>query len=145
MVPMIPMLTVDICCVERICGGTPHSGSILSGQDKPGGARARELSEHAGDELASAALRIEDPRYPVVQLRHGDRFVAMAIPPGVEQFGYALALRVMGFYDFDLRHRIGTSERQQRIPYPLAPNFKAAERTTSHHVDTILSAPPPNG
>jgi hypothetical protein len=81
--------------------------------------------------LTPAAQRIDEPSYRLGQFGCPDRSVLVILPPGFEQLGDFLAIRIMRFQHFDPLDRISAAQRQQRIAHPIAPGLKAAERPTA--------------
>src|SRR5262245_25622899 len=132
MPPMVPMVLARAGPLERIGGRAPLADRRLPSEHESRHSRARELLKLGGEVLAPAALRVGCLPYILMQEAHGDRLVAMPLPPDRKQVGDGLptSVALLG-----LAHpfgRVVAAEREQRIADPPAPLFKTAERKTGH-------------
>jgi hypothetical protein len=115
-------------------GSAPVPRRRLPVENQPGDPRAGELAEPGCDVLAAAALRIDQANDLLVEIAKGDWTVAMAIPPGAEQFCRSLPARVAFFGLADSLYRVPTAERDQRIADPSGPPLETADRPTLRQI-----------
>jgi hypothetical protein len=109
----IAMVGVGACSLERIRSRAPFADRLLAVQHEPGGSSTGKLTQIARNELAPAALRVDQVPYGLSKIDGFDRIVPM---PHLIEFGYALTPRVIGLQDLDAlppdRHtRASTADR----------------------------------
>ena len=127
---MIPMPIRTVGSLHGVGRDPPFSGGCLASEDQSGDPGSGEFFELGGDVLATTVLRVDEMPDIGMEIAHGDRMIAVSLPPGGEQFGGGLPASVplLGLTDpFD---RISAAEGDKRIPHPPAPCLEAAERAT---------------
>src|SRR5262249_39339048 len=92
------------------------------------------------DELASAALRVEQLENAQIQSAGRQGPVAVLLPPVREDIRGALSPRIAFLGFLDPLGRVLTTESQQRVADPAAPLLEAAERLAG--LDVAREAPP---
>src|SRR5215471_17502825 len=148
MPPMTPMpyAAVSVVCrrVKRVAGRSPLPAGFLAHQNEARSARTRHLPESRRNELTPPTQRIHETLHRLGQLRCPTGSDPMMLPPGLEQLGDVLAIRVVRFQHFEPLDGISTTKGQQRIAHPIAPGLKAAQRPAAFEPLLILPAVSPD-
>jgi hypothetical protein len=118
------------CSLQGRCRCAPFSGWRLSSQHEPGSGSTSQLDQIGRNELAPAALGVDQGGHWVTMIGAFDWAVAVVFPPRFAEFGWALPSRIVCLQCLDALDRIGAAEFQQQITDALTPLFKATERPT---------------
>src|SRR5262249_29205050 len=96
--------------VKRIARRSPFPAGFLAHQNKTGGTGSRDLPESGRNELTPSTQRIDETLHRLGQLRCPTGSDPMMLPPGLEQLGDVLAIRVVRFQHFEPLDGISTTK-----------------------------------
>jgi hypothetical protein len=83
--------------VQSIAGRSPFPAGFLAHQNKAGSTRTRHPSESGRNKLTPPIHRVDQTSYRLGQFGRSGGSVLVIVPPGFEQLGDFLAIRIMGF------------------------------------------------
>jgi hypothetical protein len=118
------------------------AGRRLLGKDEAGKAGAGKVPDKASEILTAATLRVDHMLDVLIEIADGHCLVLMLFPPFREKLGNYLAAAIALLGLAYAQDGVLAAEREQRIAYPSAPSFEAAERTARLDAGCMPSPPP---
>src|SRR5262249_51144829 len=129
---------------ERVGGGGPLAGRILSSEYESARPSTGETGKERCDVLAPSSLRINDAFYFLRKLIGFYGGGAVMLPPRSKQLNDPLSAGIVDLERFDAVDRIATSQGDVRVPAPFCPSFETAERLAVYEDGSILAPPSPD-